>query len=157
MVQQPAQQLQDGDFKQAVGQQPMAAANLLGLGKQQVKDHLQSRHARQLQCDDRRKRPCQRVVQPSFKGQARAGKVRAFGWGIVEQVSKWARVQQDCRFIKAKRCRRVLRARVAYRELPAPQDMQVAMPFARIEMAEATQGAGVMQLCLDAEAAEYAG
>jgi len=45
VVNQPAQQLQQQHFKQSVCQQPLAAAHLLGLGKQQGQRVLQTLHA----------------------------------------------------------------------------------------------------------------
>ncbi len=156
VVEQPAQQLDHHHLEDPVHQQPVAAAWAIGFGKQQLQRQPQAFHARQRQRDQRRQCARQRVLGPAFEVQPGTGEVRALIRRVVKVVRERARVQQQRGLLEVQRLRHLARARMADRQLAAAQHVQVAMPFARIEVVQTTQRAGVVQARPQAKALQDA-
>ena len=81
--------------------------------------------------------------------KSQAGEVKSDpSRGVVKVMGQGAWVEQQGGLIQFQRLGNVACARVRDFQLAPPQHMQVAVSFAGIEMSQAAQGAGVMQLRL---------
>jgi hypothetical protein len=152
MVQQVAQGLQQQDLEQSIGQQALAAAHTLRLGKQQRERVLDVWQGGHRQGHQGRQGLHQRVLGAAVKVQRGADEVAAVHRRVVEVMCQRLRVEQQRGLADDEAARRTAAGGVGHAHLAAPQHVQKGPPRLRREVRDPAQRPGMEEVGAHPEA-----
>ena len=157
VVDQPAQQLDQHDLEQAVGQQSRAAAHAVGLGEQQVERGLQAIDLIQRDEHQSWQRRHQRVVLGTIEVEGGTREIRSVARRVVEGVRHRPGVEHQRRLVHDDAAFQAFDIAVRHHQLAPAQHMQEGAARLRVEGGRAAQGAGMEQVGPDAETIQQTG
>ncbi len=145
VVENPAEELDEDDFEEPIGQHSLAASQIVDLSEQQIECWFEGADGVQWEHDHGRERAYEGMGRAAVEVECCAGEVGVLGGCVVEGVFQRAWVEQQARLVDLSLFQPTADASVCHFHLTVSEHVEEASSRLCVEGRHATQRSGMEQ------------